>query len=209
MTTMNGREINKKPRIRCSEPANLPTSTGAWTTIAFYDPHAKDDGETHVVLYKGDVAGGEDVLVRVQSECLTSEVFGSLKCDCDDQLKLAMRRIRKAGRGIIVYLRQEGRGVGIFAKIRAYHLQDHGLDTIEANKRLGLPVDSRFYGSAADILAVLGVRSIRLLSNNPLKAKGLAKLGVKVAGTVPLRAKPNRYNRGYLKIKRRQMGHTL
>lgn len=202
-------ETKRSPRIRCSEPAKLPTATGTWTTVAFYDPYAKDDGETHVVLYQGDVAGKENVLVRVQSECLTSEVFGSLKCDCDDQLKLAMRRIRKAGRGIIVYLRQEGRGVGIFAKIRAYHLQDHGLDTIEANKRLGLPVDSRSYGSAADILAVLGVRSIRLLSNNPLKAKGLAKLGVNVAGAVPLRAKPNRYNRGYLTIKKKRMGHAL
>ncbi len=187
----------------------LPTREGIWKTVAFYDAAAKKDGQTHLVLTMGDVAGARNLPVRVQSECLTSEVFGSLRCDCDDQLHLAMRAIRKAGKGALIYLRQEGRGIGIFNKIRAYHLQDHGFDTVEANRQLGLPDDSREYCAAAAILRKLGVESIRLMTNNPAKVAGLKSEGIVVAGKLPLRAKPGKYNRAYLKTKRDKMKHDL
>lgn len=187
----------------------MPTREGTWKVIAFYDDSAKGDSETHLVLYMGDVAGAKKLPVRVQSECLTSEVFGSLRCDCDDQLHIAMRVIHKLGKGAIVYLRQEGRGIGIFNKIRAYHLQDHGFDTVEANRKLGLPDDSREYNEAAAILRRLGVESIRLMTNNPAKVSALKKEGVTVVGKMPLRAKPGKYNRGYLKTKRDKMKHDL
>lgn len=203
------RTTTRPGTLKLSETALLPTATGTWKTVAFYDPHAKGDGETHVALVMGDVAGKDDVLVRVQSECMTSEVFGSRRCDCADQLRLAMKRIAKAKRGVVVYLRQEGRGIGIFNKIRAYHLQDHGLDTVEANLRLGLPVDAREYRPAARILASLGVRSIALMSNNPLKESGLKKERVKIAKRVPLRAAPTPHDRAYLATKKKKMGHDL
>ena len=199
----------KKDGLVLSETANLPTRIGKWKVTAYYNPHDGEGGQTHLVLVYGDVAGRKSVLVRVQSECLTSEVFGSMKCDCDEQLKLSMRRIVRAGRGMVVYLRQEGRGIGIFNKIRAYHLQDHGLDTIEANKKLGLPVDSREYCPAAMIIQKLGVASVRLMTNNPLKAKGLESEGIRIEGRVPVRTKPNRYNKKYLAIKKKRMGHDL
>lgn len=157
----------------------------------------------------GDLMGARKLPVRVQSECLTSEVFGSLKCDCDDQLHLAMRKIRTSGRGAIVYLRQEGRGIGIFNKIRAYHLQDHGFDTVEANKKLGLPEDARDYAAAAAILKKMGVASVRVMTNNPLKVAGLKREGAVVSGRIPLRAKPGKFNRAYLKTKRDKMKHDL
>lgn len=199
----------KKSKLVCSEAATLPTGEGTWKVIAFYDSANRSDGETHLVLTMGDVAGAKNLPVRVQSECLTSEVFGSLKCDCDDQLHMAMRAIRKRGRGAIVYLRQEGRGIGIFNKIRAYHLQDHGFDTVEANRKLGLPDDSRQYCGAAAILRKLGVESIRLMTNNPAKVAGLKREGLAVTGRIPLRAKPGKYNRAYLKTKRDKMRHDL
>lgn len=196
-------------RITRSEPAKLPTPFGTWTAIAFYDPQSRRDGAVHLAMVFGDVAGRSSVPVRVHSECMTSEVFGSRKCDCAGQLKESMRRIRRAGRGVIVYLRQEGRGIGIFNKIRAYHLQDHGYDTIEANKKLGLAVDSREYCPAAAIIRDLGIVSIRLMTNNPAKKRGLAAEGIKVAGVIPVRTRPNRYNRDYLAIKKKRMGHDL
>jgi 3,4-dihydroxy 2-butanone 4-phosphate synthase/GTP cyclohydrolase II len=199
----------KKNRLVCTEAATLPTREGTWKVIAFYDAASRKSGETHLVLCMGDVASAKNLLVRVQSECLTSEVFGSLKCDCDDQLHLAMRTIHKRGKGAIVYLRQEGRGIGIFNKIRAYHLQDHGFDTVEANRKLGLPDDAREYCGAAAILKKLGVESIRLMTNNPAKVSGLKKEGIAVTGKMPLRAKPGKYNRGYLKTKRDKMRHDL
>ncbi len=199
----------RKTHLVCTEAATLPTHEGIWKIIAFYDGAAKNDGETHLILTMGDIAGARNLPVRVQSECLTSEVFGSLKCDCDDQLHLAMRIIHKRGRGALIYLRQEGRGIGIFSKIRAYHLQDHGFDTVEANRKLGLSDDTREYRSAAVILKKLGVESIRLMTNNPLKMSGLKKEGTKVTGKMPLRVKPGKYNRGYLKTKRDKMKHDL
>lgn len=206
---MPRRTSGKKPRVIRTEAANIPTPTGVWKAIAFYDAADKRDGNTHLVFFVGAVAGAKDLLVRVQSECMTSEVFGSLKCDCADQLKMAMKRIARRGRGAVVYLRQEGRGIGIFNKIRAYHLQDHGLDTVEANARLGLPQDSREYRPAAAILRELGVASVRLLSNNPSKKKGLEEEGIVVTGRVSLRVRPGRHNRAYLKAKRDKMGHDL
>jgi 3,4-dihydroxy 2-butanone 4-phosphate synthase/GTP cyclohydrolase II len=199
----------KKSRLVVTEPANIPTPFGTWKAIAFYDAADKRDGNTHVVFVMGDVAGAKGLPVRVQSECMTSEVFDSLKCDCDGQLKMAMRRIARDGKGAVVYLRQEGRGIGIFNKIRAYHLQDHGLDTVEANARLGLPQDSRDYCAAAAILRKLGVASIRLMTNNPLKKKGMEAEGIAVAGVIPVKTRPNRYNRKYLQIKKKRMGHAL
>lgn len=201
----------KSRRLLCTEPALLPTRHGTWKAVAFR-PHGSRNGDTHVALFlegPRGLAGTEAVLVRVQSECMTSEVFGSRKCDCADQLADAMRRIRRAGRGVVVYLRQEGRGIGIFAKLRAYHLQDHGFDTVEANAKLGLPEDSREYSAAAAILAHLGVASVRLMTNNPSKIAGLRKEGVVVSGRVPLVEKPNRWNRDYLRVKRKKMGHLL
>lgn len=206
---MTKRTHAKRSRLVCTEPANIPTRYGTWKAVAFYDAADRRDGNTHLVFYMGDVAGAKDLPVRVQSECMTSEVFGSLRCDCDEQLKMAMRRIGRRGTGAIVYLRQEGRGIGIFNKIRAYHLQDHGLDTVEANAKLGLPQDSREYCGAAAILRKLGVASVRLMTNNPLKIKGLEREGVAVKGRIPLRVRPGKYNRAYLKAKRDRMGHDL
>jgi GTP cyclohydrolase II len=199
----------KKIRLVCTEPATIPTAEGMWKAIAFYDAAASADGSTHLVLTMGDVAGATDLPVRVQSECMTSEVFGSLKCDCAGQLKKAMRMIKKRGRGAIIYLRQEGRGIGIFNKIRAYHLQDHGFDTVDANAKLGLPQDSRDYCDAAAILRHLGVVSVRLMTNNPQKLKDVEKDGVKVTKRIPLRVRPGKYDRAYLKVKRDRMGHDL
>ncbi len=199
----------KSARLVCTEPANIPTPHGMWKAIAFYDAADRKAGNTHLVFVMGDVAGARDLPVRVQSECMTSEVFDSLKCDCDGQLKLAMRYVAKRKKGAIIYLRQEGRGIGIFNKIRAYHLQDHGLDTVEANAKLGLPQDSREYCPAAAVLRKLGVASIRLMTNNPLKKKGLEAEGVAVTGVIPVRTRPNRYNRKYLDVKKKRMGHSL
>lgn len=162
-----------------------------------------------MALIMGDVVGASGLLARVHSECLTSEVFGSLRCDCADQLQAAMRLIRREGRGIIIYLRQEGRGIGIFSKIRAYHLQDHGFDTVEANAQLGLPQDTREYSAAAAILRHLDVRSVRLLTNNPRKIRGIKAAGVKVVSRLALEAAPKKYDRDYLRVKRRKMGHLL
>jgi len=192
-----------------SEAANLPTKTGLWRIVAFRDDADPGGGETHLALIHGDINGASKLLTRVHSECLTSEVFGSLKCDCDDQLRLAMLRIQKQDRGLIIYLRQEGRGIGIFNKVRAYHMQDHGFDTVEANRRLGLPIDSREYPMVAAIIDDLKVKSIRLMTNNPDKMKAIRAVGVKVSGRVPIRSRPNRYNRTYLQTKKLKMHHDL
>jgi GTP cyclohydrolase II len=163
----------------------------------------------HVALVMGNVHGAKAVPVRVHSECLTSEVFGSLKCDCRDQLEAAQAEIGRRGRGVIVYLRQEGRGIGLPAKIRAYELQSKGHDTVDANRILGLPDDARDYSAAAAILQHLGVGSIRLMTNNPLKVKALRTLGVEIESRVPSIVGTNPFSASYLEAKRQRMGHTL
>ena len=186
--------------------AKLPTAYGEFTAIAY---KSQTDTDEHLALVMGDVSTDEPVLVRVHSQCLTGEVFGSLRCDCGDQIAMAMEKIAEEGRGVILYMRQEGRGIGIHNKIRAYALQDQGLDTVEANLSLGFPSDLRDYGIGAQILAALGLHSIRLMTNNPKKVVGLESYGLKVVETVPIRATTNRHNYQYLETKQNKMGHNL
>ena len=184
----------------------LPTRHGEFTSIVYED--MQEEGHP-VALVMGDVADERPVLVRVQSECLTGEVFGSLRCDCGPQLETAMAQIAAEGRGVILYLRQEGRGIGLANKLRAYALQDQGLDTVEANRCLGFPPDLREYGVAARMLQELGVRSVRLLTNNPAKLAGLENGRIRVIERVPLVIKPNMENGAYLRTKRDKMKHLL
>ena len=189
--------------------ADLPTSHGLFRVFVFRDADAPPDvpAEEHMAIVRGDLDGASNVLCRVHSECWTSEVLGSLKCDCRDQLDAALERIASEGTGVIVYLRQEGRGIGLGNKIRAYALQNSGADTVEANLALGFAADARTYDLAAAILADLGVRSVRLLTNNPLKVAGVKAAGVVVADRISHWVGENQYNAGYLAVKRRKMGH--
>jgi GTP cyclohydrolase II len=189
--------------------AELPTSHGPFRVFVFRDADAPPDvpAEEHMAIIRGDLKGTSNVLCRVHSECWTSEVLGSLKCDCRDQLDAALERIASEGTGVIVYLRQEGRGIGLGNKIRAYALQNSGADTVEANLALGFAADERSYDLAAAILADLGVRSVRLLTNNPLKVAGVKAAGVVVADRISHWVGENQYNAGYLAVKRRKMGH--
>ncbi|HSY43862.1 MAG TPA: bifunctional 3,4-dihydroxy-2-butanone-4-phosphate synthase/GTP cyclohydrolase II [Candidatus Acidoferrum sp.] len=188
------------------ETVNMPTEYGNFDLHLY---RSKVDGQHHVALVRGDVAGQKNVLVRVHSECLTGDVFGSCRCDCGPQLHQAMRQVAKAGRGVIVYMRQEGRGIGLAPKIKAYKLQEQGYDTVEANEKLGYGMDLREYGLGAQILVDLGLKTIRLLTNNPKKVVGLEGYGLKITEQVPIRVKPNPYNERYLKVKREKMGHLL
>ncbi len=186
--------------------ARLPTRYGEFTAVAY---KSDIDPDEHLALVMGDIATEEPVLVRVHSECLTGDVFGSMRCDCGDQIALAMQSIASEGRGVFLYMRQEGRGIGFHNKIRAYALQDKGLDTVEANLSLGFPSDLRDYGIGAQILADLGLHQIRLLTNNPKKVIGLEGYGLKVVETIPIIVTPNPYNRDYLKTKQKKLGHRL
>jgi 3,4-dihydroxy 2-butanone 4-phosphate synthase/GTP cyclohydrolase II len=186
--------------------AKLPTRYGEFKAIAF---RSDIDPYEHLALVYGDIDPKKPVLVRAHSECLTGDVFGSLRCDCGEQLNMAMERIAQEGRGVLIYMRQEGRGIGFHNKICAYNLQDNGLDTVEANLSLGFEADLRDYGIGAQILADLGLHRIKLLTNNPKKVIGLEGYGLKVVETLPIVVKPNPHNRRYLETKKNKMGHML
>jgi 3,4-dihydroxy 2-butanone 4-phosphate synthase/GTP cyclohydrolase II len=188
------------------EVVKMPTDYGEFDLHLY---RSKIDDKHHVALVRGEIAGAKNVLVRVHSECLTGDVFGSRRCDCGPQLHQAMKQVAEAGRGVIVYMRQEGRGIGLAPKIKAYKLQEKGLDTVEANLKLGYGMDLREYGLGAQILVDLGLKTIRLLTNNPKKVVGLEGYGLKITQQVPIRVKPNPHNERYLKTKREKLGHLL
>ena len=188
------------------ETVTMPTDYGDFNLHLY---RSKVDGQNHLALVRGDIAGRKNVLVRVHSECLTGDVFGSRRCDCGPQLHQAMRQVAESGHGVIVYMRQEGRGIGLAPKIQAYKLQEQGYDTVEANEKLGYGMDLREYGLGAQILVDLGLKTIRLLTNNPKKIVGLAGYGLKIVEQVPIKVKPNPHNERYLKTKREKLGHLL
>jgi 3,4-dihydroxy 2-butanone 4-phosphate synthase/GTP cyclohydrolase II len=192
--------------IELEQRVKLPTDYGTFDLLLY---RATMNSEHHLALVKGDVSDGKPVLVRVHSECLTGDVFGSRRCDCGSQLHTALKQIEQEGRGILLYMRQEGRGIGLAAKIHAYKLQEAGFDTVQANLKLGFPSDLREYGLGAQILFDLGVRQLRLLTNNPKKVVGLAGYGLKIVETVPIRIEANTHNKAYLRTKRMKMGHKL
>ncbi len=188
------------------EVVKMPTEHGDFDLYLY---RSNTDGQHHLALVMGEVAGKPNVLVRVHSECLTGDVFGSRRCDCGPQLHQAMRQVAEAGQGVIVYMRQEGRGIGLAPKIQAYKLQERGFDTVEANLRLGYKMDLREYGLGAQILVDLGLKTIRLLTNNPKKVVGLEGYGLEIVEQVPIRVKPNPHNSKYLKTKREKLGHLV
>jgi len=211
VVSVTGRRREKDPKeerdggVQVYAEAPLPTDRGTFRAVVFREARS---GAEHVAMILGDVAG-EAVPVRVHSECLTSEVFGSLKCDCRAQLDRSLDLIARGGRGVLLYLRQEGRGIGLGNKIRAYALQAEGHDTYEANRLLGFPDDLRRYDAAAEMLRLLGVRSVRLVTNNPLKLSGLVEAGVKVVGRIRLPSPVNPHNVEYLRVKRERTGHLI
>ncbi|WP_369215075.1 bifunctional 3,4-dihydroxy-2-butanone-4-phosphate synthase/GTP cyclohydrolase II [Streptomyces flavofungini] len=198
---------SSEPTVRREAEVHLPTAFGDFTAYGY---RSTVDGVEHVALVHGDLGDGEDVLVRLHSECLTGDVFHSLRCDCGPQLQASMERITEEGRGIVVYLRgHEGRGIGLLSKLRAYELQERGSDTLDANLELGLPADARDYGAGARILADLGVRGVRLMTNNPDKTDAVLRHGLKVTGREPMPVKAGEHNLRYLRTKRDRMGHDL
>jgi len=198
--------LEKESLIQRVISVDMPTEDGDFDLVAFKQ---KDNGLEHVALVKGEWDEDDEVLVRVHSSCLTGDVFGSCRCDCGEQLEKAMQLIEKEGKGVIVYMNQEGRGIGLLNKLKAYKLQEQGLDTVEANLKLGFGMDDRDYGIGAQILRDLGVRKMKLMSNNPRKRTGLIGYGLEIVDNVPLHVQPNPHNAKYLNTKREKMGHTL
>ena len=196
----------KERLVERVESVQMPTDYGDFQLYLY---RSTLDGQHHLALVRGDVAGQKDVLVRVHSECLTGDVFGSRRCDCGPQLHQAMKQIAESGRGVIVYMRQEGRGIGLAPKIQAYKLQEGGLDTVDANLKLGYPMDLREYGLGAQILVDLGLKKIRLLTNNPKKIVGLEGYGLEITEQVPIRVKANPHNKKYLETKKTRLGHLI
>jgi 3,4-dihydroxy 2-butanone 4-phosphate synthase / GTP cyclohydrolase II len=201
-----GYRMQHESLVEPLDPVRMPTAYGDFTAHPFDDTLS---GQTHVALVMGDVSDGAPVLVRVHSECLTGDVFHSLRCDCGEQLAAAMAQIAREGRGVLLYMRQEGRGIGLANKLKAYALQDDGMDTVEANLHLGFAPDARDYGTGAQILNAVGVRRLRLLTNNPRKQFSLQGYGLEIVERVPIEMKPNAENRRYLETKRAKLGHLI
>jgi 3,4-dihydroxy 2-butanone 4-phosphate synthase/GTP cyclohydrolase II len=198
--------LQKESIVEPGVEVEMPTAYGHFKLIPF---RQKSNGLEHIALIKGDISKDEPVLVRVHSSCATGDIFGSLRCECGEQLHKAMRAVEKEGKGVIVYLNQEGRGIGLMEKMKAYKLQENGLDTVEANIHLGHQADERDYGIGAQILRYLGVSKMRLLTNNPVKRVGLEAYGLTVTENVPIEVEPNPYNEFYMKTKKEKMGHLL
>ncbi len=198
--------LNHDSLVEIGEEVDMPTIYGHFRLIPF---RQKDNNLEHIALIKGDVAGEDPVLVRVHSSCMTGDIFGSQRCECGEQLHLAMKMIEREGRGAVVYLSQEGRGIGLMDKIKAYKLQENGLDTVDANLHLGHKADERDYGVGANILHALGIKNMRLMTNNPVKRIGLEGYGLNISEIVPLEITPNPYNERYMETKKNRMGHIL
>ncbi|MPM07086.1 Riboflavin biosynthesis protein RibBA [bioreactor metagenome] len=192
--------------VRMEETVNLPTEYGDFKLVAFTQ---LTNNLPHLALIKGDITTPEPVLIRVHSSCVTGDIFGSHKCDCGPQLHRSMQMVEKEGRGLILYMNQEGRGIGLINKLKAYHLQELGRDTVEANLELGFKGDERDYGIGAQILRILGITKMKLITNNPVKRIGLESYGLEITETIPLIVEPNPYNQFYLDTKRNKMGHEL
>lgn len=198
--------LKEESVVERGEEVDMPTNFGHFRLIPFLQ---KSTGLEHIALIKGDISTDEPVLVRVHSSCMTGDIFGSYRCECGEQLHLAMRQIEKEGRGAIIYLNQEGRGIGLMNKMKAYKLQEKGMDTVEANLCLGFKADERDYGVGASIIRELGIKKMRLMSNNPIKRIGLEGYGVEIVEKVPIEVEPNEYNRFYMHTKKERMGHDL
>jgi 3,4-dihydroxy 2-butanone 4-phosphate synthase/GTP cyclohydrolase II len=198
--------LRKENVVEVGEEVDLPTEYGHFRLIPFREI---SNGLEHMALIKGEWLPDEPILVRVHSSCATGDIFGSLRCECGEQLHLAMQKINEVGKGVVVYMNQEGRGIGLMNKIRAYKLQEHGYDTVDANVHLGFKPDERDYGVGANILRILGVKKMRLLTNNPVKRVGLESYGLEVVENVPIEVTPNKYNRFYMHTKKTRMGHNL